>query len=122
MGTKEGGRHQTRQSRTWDAPCAQSYSERWEHPAPPHIPDPSSVHTHVHSQTQAHPSSWGERRLRPQVRPHCLPPPAHTEQQGWGGGVPWPGGSASVPETLFHRWSLPEAWIVEGRLPQRADI
>ena len=115
MWTKEGGRHQMRQSWTWDAPCAQSYSERWEHPAPPHTPDPSSVHTHDTRKHKPHPSSWGERRLRPQVRPHCLPPPDHMEQQGGVGGP-------SVPETLFHRWSLPEAWIVEGRLPQRADI
>ena len=97
-------------------PLSQTYSGSWEHPDPPHIPYPSSVPTCAHS--KMHAPSLLRRRKEAQtqeVRPHCLPPPDHMEQQGEVGGP-------SVPETLFHRWSLPEAWIVEGRLPQRADI
>ena len=52
-------------------------------PAPPHIPYPSSMHTHAHSQTLAPSLFPGRKETQTQeVRLHCLPPPAHREQQG----------------------------------------
>ena len=45
------------------------------------------VHTHAHSQTLAPSLFPGTKETQTQeVRPHCLPPPAHREQQGGGGG------------------------------------
>ena len=64
MGTKEGVRHQREESWAREDHCAHNYSGGWEHAAPPHMPYPSSVHTQEHTQTHAHPSSSGERRLR----------------------------------------------------------
>ena len=66
-------------------PLSQTYSGSWEHPDPPHIPYPSSVPTCAHS--KMHAPSLLRRRKEAQtqeVRPHCLPPPAHREQQGRG--------------------------------------
>ena len=68
---------------------SQTYSGSWEHPDPPHTPYPSSVPTRARSQMHA-PSLLPRRKeaQTQEVSPHCLPPPAHREQQGGGrGGV-----------------------------------
>ena len=69
-------------------PLSQTYSGRCEHPDPPHTPDSSSVPTRARS--KMHAPSLLQRRKETQtqeVRSHCLPPPAHREQQGGVGGA-----------------------------------